>query len=1525
MAAQYEIKMDEIMQKVRNTGEEYVVLADFNAEAAEWGSPITDTRGRILTDWLGTIDLVVLNTGLEPTFVRRGTGTHNDVIMATQGIAAKARSWKVLPDYTETKHRYIGFSITPGYGPLTQSMRSGRRRVDAAMGMTKKYTRSCLNGHNLRALEALEQPVEHWDGLLKYILLEKLDSESVKEWEKANNVKVSQVSDLIYFLKTKADTLERYNLNKPNIQGISVNNHVKFRDNSTKALVSTKSSFLSCPLCNQQHKLVHCSQFHSLDIPARINKVRRFKLCLNCLHSGHQQATCKYGECKKCNQKHHTLLHEFIENPLNPLSQFNDQVVASQSSPQTLSNTSQNQQILLSAVVVQVRDHLGVAHNCRALLDSGAQSNFITSSLVDLLGISREQQTRLGWIISGPLINTRVHSQQSTICGLSHNIETDGLSRFWEIEECSGTKLQSSEELLCEEQFKSIFRRNLDGRFIVSIPFKLQVDSLGESRSIAQRRFYILEKRLLNDPIMNEQYVAFMEEYLSLGHMSRVTDCTLPVHSYYFQDSLTTKLRVVFDGSCPSSSGHSLNELQMVGPVMQNDLISILLRFRRYLFVASADIAKMYRQILIDDTKRCLQRILWRNHPKDPLHSYELNTVTYGSTSSSYLATRCLYQLSLEHSDTFPQASKSIAEDFYVDDLLTGSDSLEDLILNCKQVSKILSKGCFPLRKWTSNNSSFLKSIQESISLDTPFLFGANENTKTLGLQWCPSLDLLSYSIDSNLTPKIITKRSILSGIAQIFDPLGLLSPSIIKVKILMQLLWLEKLDWDEGVPLHIQSEWLSFRDQLHELNKLQIQRNVVLPNSVLIEMHGFCDASEVAYGTAIYIRSVDEKGNIFINLLCAKSKVAPVKKLSVPRLELSGALILSRLSKMVTTSLNIQFNKIFLWSDSTITLGWIKTSLHVLKTFVGNRVSEIQSNTDPENWRHVPTDCNPADLLSRGIEPQVLSSCSFWWHGPSFLLDSPETWPVQVSFDKEKLPEFKTISNQFMIVSSTPFFDFKKYSSFSTLVRSVAYSLRFYYNSQRKNNATRVLGHLTTQEINMSTLTLVKLVQAEGFPSKIQCLRRGNAVSYKSRILSLNPFLDPEGLLRVGGRLSNSNFSYQKKHPILIQSNHKFTLLFFHQEHFKLCHAGPQHLLAHVREKYWPLHGKSLARRKVRECLRCCRFNPDQVNSIMGDLRQSRVTPSFPFAVTGVDYAGPFALRTSRHRGASSYKGYISLFVCLSTKAIHLEVVTDLSTETFMATIKRFIARRGKPCQMMSDNGTTFVGANNSLLELGKFLKTNGNKFPDMCAKSDINWKFIPAHSPHFGGLWEAGVKSVKTNLKRVMTDTKLDYERFVTLLTQIEGVLNSRHLSALSSNTSDLLPLTPAHFLIGRAMDSVPEINLSNSSITSLSRFQQLQQLRHHFWKRWSLQYISELQERKKWKVNQSKIQTDTLVLIKERNLPTLNWCLGRVELLHPGADGVTRVVTIRTSKGLIKRAVTNICSLPVPSDQSEGAITP
>ncbi|XP_072395067.1 uncharacterized protein [Diabrotica undecimpunctata] len=346
---------------------------------------------------------------------------------------------------------------------------------------------------NLRALEALKQPVEHWDALLKYILLEKLDSESVKEWEKANNGKVSQVSDLIYFLKTKADTLERYNLNKPNIQGTSVNNHVKFRHNSTKALVSTKSSFLSCPLCNQQHKLVHCSQFHSLDIPARINKVRRFKLCLNCLHSGHQQATCKYGECKKCNQKHHTLLHEFIENPLNPLSQFNDQVVASQKCliiPQICGQLPVCQ-IDASSLPIPANIRLSDPN-----FHTPSEVNILISASIfwDLLCVGQVklgtekpilQKTRLGWIISGPLINTRVNSQQSTICGLSHNIETDDLSRFWEIEECSGTKLQSPEELLCEEHFKSTFRRNLDGRFIVSIPFKSQVDSLGESRSIA--------------------------------------------------------------------------------------------------------------------------------------------------------------------------------------------------------------------------------------------------------------------------------------------------------------------------------------------------------------------------------------------------------------------------------------------------------------------------------------------------------------------------------------------------------------------------------------------------------------------------------------------------------------------------------------------------------------------------------------------------------------------------------------------------------------------------------------------------------------------------------------------------------------------------------------------------------------------------------------------------------------------------------------------------------------------------------
>lgn len=1481
---------------------------------------------------------------------------------------------------------------------------------------------------NLRSLESLGEPTEHWDSLIIYILLEKLDSDLVKDWDKESRGQSSRsLQDLLKFLQDRADTLEKFEVRSKILPNKFYNN--KSKGTMSRSMMSKEVSRDVCAHCKGNHKIFVCNEFQRLNIHARGSQVKKLKLCFNCLYHGHQSANCKFGNCKKCGNKHHTLLHSSDESTSNSSKctvssediEFGLAQNASDHATKALSsNIFHNTSALLSTVVVQVRDSSGVARNCRALLDSGSQSNFVTLDFVSRLGLGKKptnisvvgianvssnvkftcnltiysllssfstslscliipsicdqiptksidisllsiptnirladpnfsvpseidlligvghfwdllcvgqvklgpqrpilQNTKLGWIVSGPL--SQKESSHVSSCNFAQNVDTCELSRFWEIEECQSAQILSKEELECEEHFRSTYQRDADGRFVVTIPLKNSVNQLGESRPIALKRFYNVERRLLKSSDIQKQYFSFVREYISLGHMSIKKDmdnsnqCYLPHHAVLKEDSLTTRLRVVFDGSCPTSSGISFNDLQLVGPVVQNDILSILLRFRQHSFVASADIEKMYRQILVHPSQRSLQQILWRFDPSEPLQTYLLNTVTYGTAAASFLSTRCILQLSHDCAESHPESSKIIANDFYVDDLLTGSDSVSDLIRRCHEVSDILSKGCFPLRKWVSNSPAVLEGLENCVSVpNRQFSFGSSENSKTLGLRWSPREDFLQYSILPISLPKTVTKRTILSGISQIFDPLGLLSATIIKVKVLMQRLWLEKLGWDQSVSLDIHSQWLCFRDQLQQLNDLKIPRHVILPLPRVVELHGFSDASESAYGAAIYLRSIDYQGKVATNLLCAKSKVAPLKKISVPRLELCGALILSRLSKKVIASLNLKFHNVYLWTDSTIVLGWINTSPHLLKTFVGNRVSEIQSNTEPANWRHVSSKDNPADLLSRGVEPTFIKSSFLWWHGPHFLSESSDTWPSFNVLDQEGLPELKKPTLSLLSVSSESL-SFERFSNFNSLVRVIAYCLRFRHNCSKSRVFTSS-AHLSLRELQNALTCIVKQVQRERFSAELRDLSHQKSVSFKSKIIALNPFIDEDGVIRVGGRIRNSNFSFDKKHPILLPAHHHITTILIRSEHVRFMHAGPQHLLSLIRQKFWPISGRSIARKVVRECIHCFRANPSQTNPIMGDLPSSRLSLSYPFAITGVDYSGPFMLKTRQGKKPSFYKAYVSLFICLSTKALHLELVTDLTSACFLAALKRFIARRGKPAQIQSDNGTNFVGCRNELRELGQFLKLNASHIVDSCTRNEIDWQFIPAHSPHFGGIWEAGVKSVKAHLKRVLCNAKLTYEDFSTVLTQIEGILNSRPLSPLSSDPSDILPITPAHFLIGRSMSSIPDANYADISVNRLTRFEHLQQLRQHFWMRWSLEYVSELQQRQKWKTNQCNIKIGTLVLIKDKNAPPLNWLLGRVERLHPGPDGVTRVVTLKTSNGYSRRAVNGICPLPL-----------
>lgn len=923
---------------------------------------------------------------------------------------------------------------------------------------------------------------------------------------------------------------------------------------------------------------------------------------------------------------------------------------------------------------------------------------------------------------------------------------------------------------------------------------------------------------------------------------------------------------------------------------------------------------KCIGKLLIAHEQRCLQRIFWRSEIFHELKCFQLNTVTYGTASAPYLAIRCLQQLGLDNRANYPRASKIIQKDFYVDDLITGAATEAEVLQIQREVSSILSSAGFELRKWLCNSNDVLRRFQVNSALESSILqLGENQENKTLGIFWNAQTDGIQYSFHDLGNSNQVTKRTTLSAICQIYDPLGLLGPVIIVAKLIIQELWKLKLGWDETLPQNLHSKWLQLKNDLDNLNNLRIPRHAVISDYVEIELHGFCDSSVQAYGACIYIRCKSSLGRFSSQLLCAKSRVAPLKQITLPRLELCGAVLLSHLAKRVLDSMEIKFDKQYFWSDSTITLAWISGSPYRWKTFVANRVSEIQSLTNSDDWHHVISAENPADLLSRGTNPNLLLKSRLWWNGPVWLTQDKSNWTFKDTVDVDiNLLEQRTVVNVSVTLDILNLF--QRFSSLRKLQRTVAYICRF-INNAKLARCDRQFGPLTLAELETSLNILVKLAQLECFTLDYNNLRKGKFLDNKSPILSLDPYLDDKQLIRVGGRIQNSELEHDRKHPILLPKGHKITELILKSEHERLLHCGAQNLLYSIRERFWPVSGRSASRNIVRKCTVCFRAKPTSTEYLMGNLPAVRVKQFAPFSNVGVDYGGPYFLKDRKTRGAKLSKAYICLFICMCTKAVHLELVSELTTDAFIATLKRFIARRGKPVNIYSDNGLNFVGANNKLADIYSFLKGDSDKITNSLVNEQIKWHFIPARSANFGGMWEAGIKSTKYHIKRVVGNTNLTFEEFATVLAQIEAILNSRPLCPMSSDPQDLTALTPGHFMIGRSLTSFPEGDLTHITTNRLNKFQHLQQLCQHFWTRWHKEYISELQLRTKWKRRSTQqIKEGTLVLIKEENVPSLNWQLGRVIQLHPGEDGVTRVLSIRVQSGVIKRSVTRVCVLPI-----------
>lgn len=1157
------------------------------------------------------------------------------------------------------------------------------------------------------------------------------------------------------------------------------------------------------------------------------------------------------------------------------------------------------------------------------LLGNGVNASVIMEKIIRGEGVAPiARQSKFGWLVSG---ETNVSHEKVTVCRATtfehcndeHNLSKQ-LREFWELEEVSIRKMLTPEEQMAEKVFSDSVRRAKDGKFIVDLPFKMNPkETLGESFPMAIRRYKSLQRRLDKNPQLKEQYDAVLEEYLTLNHMQLVTNrpefqCFLPHHEVIKESSTTTKVRVVFDASAKTSTGVALNECLCVGAVIQPELFELLISWRKFEFAVSADIEKMYRMMYVNPHHADCQTILWHRPGTAGILAYKLLTVTFGTSSAPFQATRGLYEVGERIKESNPKLAETIQRNHYVDDFLKSFPTIDDAQHTNKALINELSQFGFNLRQWKSNESRTLDGIdkidcKQSIDFDSTF--------KTLGIAWHAHTDNFVFkSIEAKHVEKW-TKRQILSVIAKLFDPLGWLSPCIVRAKLLMQDIWRlpNKIDWDSEVPSHIMNHWQSIYTDLTATNPIEIPRWLKLSNHMKsAELHAFCDASKLSYACCVYLRVQHVDETISCNLIAAKTKVSPIRVTTIPRLELCGALLASKLVRKCANALAMDGIPIVVWCDSKIVLAWLATHPSKWATFVAHRTSEIHENIDASCWRYVPTKQNPADIASRGTSITEIKQSSLWWQGPSFLSEPSATIPNQdFELPLATAPEKCKQTKSFHINLPKENYVLEKFESLNGLLHFTALALRLRDKIKGQPMPT---GPIVAEEMNKAESHWIRLIQLQYFGLEISKLKSNRGLPNRSPLMNLNPFVDADGILRMNGRVQNVELIQQTKAVILPSKSHFVFLVIRDAHENQVNHGGVQLTLRAIRNRYWVIHARSQVNKMISRCIVCFRAKKRLLTQKMANLPLFRTVPARPFTFTGCDFAGPFQIKVSESRKATTTKGYVALFICLTTKAVHLEVAGDLSMAEYVMAFENFVARRGTPSEMYTDNGTNLVGGEREIRILHEQFMSQTNQLTRLFAAKRIKFKRIPARASHMGGIWERAVGLMKYHLTRVMKNTKLTTRRFDHVLKQIECSLNSRPLWAVTHNADDIEVITPSHFFNFEPINTLPRPDISHVKMNRLDQYQYLHRLYLDFWKSWSKEYVELLQTRQKWQVKQPNIKIGNIVVISDDNLPPSRWSLGRVVATYPGKDGSIRVVDVKCGNTILKRPIHRLGLLPI-----------
>ncbi|XP_061891197.1 uncharacterized protein LOC133641474 isoform X1 [Entelurus aequoreus] len=1064
-------------------------------------------------------------------------------------------------------------------------------------------------------------------------------------------------------------------------------------------------------------------------------------------------------------------------------------------------------------------------------------------------------------------------------------------------------------------------KKDITNSWVAPLPFKTPRPKLPDNKVQALKRFSSLRRNFERKPVMKEHFFSFMEKIFQNEHAEIAPQLTSNEERWYlpafgvYHPKKPGNIRVVFDSSA-QYNGVSLNDVLLTGPDLNNTLIGVLLRFRKEAVAITADIQQMYHCFLLREEDRNYLRFLWsrNNNSSEDIMEYRMRVHVFGNCPSPAVAIYCLRQ-SVKNAE--PVVKQFVNRDFYVDDGLTSLPSVEAAVKLLKRTQEVLSDSNLRLHKIASNKGEVMNAFpsqDHAINLkDLDFTSDILPMQRSLGLNWDLMSDTFTFQVADEQKP--FTRRGVLSTVNSIYDPLGFLAPVTIQGKLILRELMENNGDWDAPLPQEMEETWSTWRCSLKDLSNLHIPRVYTQASPTAVskrEIVIFCDASTKAIAAVAYLKITEKNGTNHVGFLMGKAKLTPLSEQTVPRLELCSAVLAVELAELITSEMDMEVDITF-YSDSKIVLGYISNDTRRFYLYVSNRVQRIRSFSHPEQWKHVSTEANPADIATRSVSAKHLSSTT-WLCGPAFLKnaqnDQFQKGPFELSdpsLDTEVRPHVSTL-NTTAVIKHLGSQRFSKFSSWRSLIHAIArlthIARLFQKNPAVKANGCKGWHHChsanAVEELAHAKKTIIRAVQEDIYAQEYASIKNGKGLSKDNNLKALDPLIDADGLLRIGGRIKEAKLSLEEKSPLIIPGKHHISTLLVRHYHQKIQHQGRLFTEGALRAAgFWIVGGKRRVSSVIYGCVKCRKLRALPQTQKMADLPADRLSTEPPFTNVGLDVFGPWTVSARRTRGGLAQdKRWAVLFTCMSVRAVHIEVIESLDTSCFINALRRFLAIRGPVKLIRSDRGTNFISACKELKIPSNIDNTSVEKF---LSDQDCRWMFNVPHASHMGGPWERMIGVARRILDAMFLQlgtSKLTHEGLSTLMAEVTAIINARPLVPVSTDPDDPQILSPATLLTQKVSPSTAPVGDWVKDLHK-QQWRQIQHLAQTFWNKWKKQYLSTLQPRRKWHSPHPNLLPGSVVLLKDDQLKRNHWPLGLITQVFPSKDGRVRKVEIKVSR--------------------------